>query len=78
MDVVDKIFPSHYKGAADKSSFPLGLVGKGITFDSGGISIKPAANMKLMRGDMGGAATVMSSLVAIAKLKIPYVTLYVF
>lgn len=34
-------------------------VGKGITFDSGGISIKPSAEMGLMRGDMGGAATVM-------------------
>lgn len=34
---------SHYKGAADKSAAPLAFVGKGITFDSGGISLKPGA-----------------------------------
>jgi len=62
---------SRYTGAPDTNARPLGLVGKGITFDSGGISIKPSANMKLMRGDMGGAATVLATLVTIAKLKLP-------
>ena len=62
---------SHYRGAAAQDATPLVFVGKGITFDSGGISIKPASGMKLMRGDMGGAATVCASALAIAKLKIP-------
>ncbi len=48
----------------------LGLVGKGITFDSGGISIKPAENMHKMKGDMGGAAAVLGALRAIAALKL--------
>ena len=48
----------------------LALVGKGITFDSGGISIKPAADMQYMKGDMGGAAAVLGAMVAIARLKV--------
>ncbi len=47
----------------------LGLVGKGITFDSGGISIKVAAGMEKMRGDMGGGAAVVGAMRAIAGLK---------
>ncbi|TFK21630.1 leucine aminopeptidase [Coprinopsis marcescibilis] len=66
-----KILEIHYKGAADKNAQPLAFVGKGITFDSGGISLKPGAGMKLMRGDMGGAATVVSAALAIAKLQLP-------
>ena len=46
----------------------LALVGKGITFDTGGISIKPAANMELMKSDMGGAAAVVAATLAIARL----------
>ena len=42
-----------------------------ICFSSGGISIKPAANMDLMRGDMGGAATVAGAMVAISTLQLP-------
>jgi leucyl aminopeptidase len=49
----------------------LGLVGKGITFDSGGISIKPAENMEAMKGDMAGAAAVLAATSAIARLKLP-------
>jgi leucyl aminopeptidase len=49
----------------------LGLVGKGITFDSGGISIKPAENMEAMKGDMAGAAAVLAATTAIARLKLP-------
>jgi leucyl aminopeptidase len=48
----------------------LALVGKGVTFDSGGISIKPAADMRFMRGDMGGAAAVLGAMTAIARLKL--------
>ena len=47
------------------------LVGKGVTFDSGGISIKPSAKMGDMRGDMGGAAVTVGAMLAVAKLKLP-------
>jgi aminopeptidase len=60
----------HYKGA-DNNEPPLALVGKGITFDSGGISIKPSENMGLMRGDMAGAASVVGTILGLASLKIP-------
>jgi leucyl aminopeptidase len=49
----------------------LGLVGKGITFDSGGISIKPAENMDKMKDDMSGGAAVISAMSALARLKAP-------
>ena len=45
--------------------------GKGVTFDSGGISIKPAANMDKMRGDMGGAACTLATIRTAAMLKLP-------
>ncbi|OWK06978.1 LAP3 [Cervus elaphus hippelaphus] len=61
----------HYKGSPNASEPPLVFVGKGITFDSGGISIKAAANMDLMRADMGGAATICSAIVSAAKLDLP-------
>jgi leucyl aminopeptidase len=50
---------------------PLALVGKGVTFDSGGLSIKPTDGMKTMKCDMAGAATVVGAMQAIAKLKLP-------
>jgi len=49
----------------------LGLVGKGITFDTGGISIKPADNMDKMKDDMSGGAAVICAMSAIARLKVP-------
>ena len=49
----------------------LAIVGKGITFDTGGISIKPAANMDEMKGDMAGAAAVIGAMQAIARLGVP-------
>jgi leucyl aminopeptidase len=49
----------------------LGLVGKGVTFDSGGISIKPAAGMELMKKDMSGGAAVLEATAAIAELGLP-------
>ncbi len=57
----------HYSGAS-KSQAPVVLVGKGITFDSGGISIKPAAEMDEMKFDMSGAASVMGVFRALAEL----------
>ncbi len=50
---------------------PIVFVGKGITFDTGGISLKPADHMEDMRSDMGGAAAVIGAIEAIAKLKLP-------
>ncbi|MBV8993022.1 MAG: leucyl aminopeptidase family protein, partial [Pseudonocardiales bacterium] len=49
----------------------LVLVGKGITFDTGGISIKPAEGMHLMRTDMSGGAAVIAALLAVGRLKLP-------
>ncbi len=50
---------------------PIIFVGKGITFDSGGISIKPADGMDAMKNDMGGAAAVIGAVEAVARLKLP-------
>jgi leucyl aminopeptidase len=55
----------------------LGLVGKAITFDTGGISLKPAARMEEMKGDMAGGAAVICGLAAIASLALPVRTLAV-
>jgi leucyl aminopeptidase len=49
----------------------LVLVGKGVTFDSGGLSIKPTDGMLTMKCDMAGAATVLGAMIAIARLKLP-------
>jgi len=59
---------ARYNGAP-KSQAPVVLVGKGITFDTGGISLKPGAEMDEMKFDMGGAASVLGTLRAIAELK---------
>jgi leucyl aminopeptidase len=59
---------ARYEGAA-KSQAPIVLVGKGITFDTGGISLKPGAEMDEMKFDMGGAASVLGTLRAIAELQ---------
>jgi leucyl aminopeptidase len=56
-------------GGGRKGGSTLALVGKGITFDSGGISIKPAQNMEMMKSDMGGGAAVVGAMLAIAQLK---------
>ncbi len=58
-----------WNGARVKTSRPLALVGKGVTFDTGGISIKPAASMDEMKGDMGGAAAVAGTIRALAQRK---------
>ena len=54
-----------------KDEKPIALVGKGLTFDAGGISIKPAAQMDEMKFDMCGGASVFGALTAIAELKLP-------
>jgi leucyl aminopeptidase len=48
----------------------LALVGKGVTFDSGGLSLKPTASMETMKGDMSGAAIVLATMIAVARLKL--------
>ncbi len=58
-----------YKGGG-RNAPHLALVGKGITFDSGGLSLKPAAAMEWMKSDMGGAAAVIGAVTAIARLGI--------
>ncbi|MDH5696632.1 MAG: leucyl aminopeptidase [Dehalococcoidia bacterium] len=57
-----------YRGS-DSAQVDLALVGKGITFDSGGISVKPSEGMQEMKGDMAGGAAVMAAISAIAQLK---------
>jgi len=59
-----------YRGAGRKDR-PAVLVGKGITFDTGGISIKPAKYMEMMKGDMGGGAAVAGALMALAARNAP-------
>ncbi|XP_040274993.1 cytosol aminopeptidase [Bufo bufo] len=61
----------HYTGSQDPNDSPLVFVGKGVTFDSGGISLKPSSGMDAMRADMGGAATVCSAILTAATLKLP-------
>ncbi|PTB84943.1 leucyl aminopeptidase [Pseudidiomarina aestuarii] len=60
----------HYQGGPSDQA-PIVLVGKGLTFDSGGISIKPSANMDEMKYDMGGAAGVLGAMQALAELNLP-------
>lgn len=60
-----------YQGAAVTNEKPIVLVGKGITFDSGGISLKPGAGMDEMKYDMCGAASVIGTFAAAVKLKLP-------
>lgn len=64
-----RVVTMSWKGAASKKARPLALVGKGVTFDTGGISLKPGAGMDEMKGDMGGAAAVAGTMKAIAMRK---------
>lgn len=65
-----KLIILEYKGGK-KGAAPIALVGKGLTFDSGGISIKPAEKMDEMKTDMSGGAAVMAVIMAAADLKLP-------
>jgi leucyl aminopeptidase len=67
-DEPPRFIVARYDGAA-KTQAPVVLVGKGITFDTGGISLKPGAEMDEMKFDMCGAASVLGTLAAIASLK---------
>lgn len=60
-----------YRGASDRQAQPVALVGKGITFDTGGISLKPGLAMDEMKFDMCGAAAVLGVMGAVAELGLP-------
>ena len=59
-----------YRGGR-KRDRPVAMIGKGITFDTGGVSIKGSSNLHLMKSDMGGAAAVLGTLEAAARLRLP-------
>ncbi len=65
-----KLITFRYQGAGDDSK-PVVLVGKGVTFDTGGISIKPSAAMDEMKFDMCGAASVFGAVAAVAGMELP-------
>jgi leucyl aminopeptidase len=65
-----KLIALEYQGAGKKDK-PVVLVGKGVTFDTGGISLKPAAEMDEMKFDMSGAASVLGTIKAIAEMNLP-------
>ena len=65
-----KLITIKYEGAGKKSPY-MAYVGKGITFDSGGISLKPSVGMGEMKDDMTGAAVVLGAIKTIAELKLP-------
>ena len=65
-----KLITLEYRGA-DPDTRPIVLVGKGLTFDAGGISIKPSQAMDEMKYDMCGGATVLGTLLTVATLKLP-------
>jgi len=65
-----KFLEIHYEGKPG-AGLPLALVGKGVTFDTGGISIKPSAGMQDMKADMGGAAVVVGALKGAVDLELP-------
>ena len=65
-----KLIVMNYRGG-QKAAKPLVLVGKGLTFDAGGISLKPGPDMDLMKFDMCGAASVLGALHAVLELKLP-------
>ena len=66
-----KMIIMEYRGSKKKSTQPIALVGKGVTFDTGGISLKPSLKMEEMKFDMQGAGSVFGTIKAIAELKLP-------
>ncbi|GAB3541880.1 leucyl aminopeptidase family protein [Spirosoma fluminis] len=70
-DVPPVLIIAEYKPEGVSEAPKVGLVGKGVTFDTGGVSIKPSTSMHLMKSDMGGAAAVLGTVEVAAKLKLP-------
>jgi len=65
-----KLITLSYQGG-EKDAKPIVLIGKGLTFDAGGISLKPAAGMEEMKYDMCGGASVLGTLLAVAQMQLP-------
>ena len=70
-DTEPRLIALDYQPPGAREGIVLGLVGKAITFDTGGISLKPAARMEEMKGDMAGGAAVISAVAAVAALAVP-------
>jgi len=70
-DAPGKMIVINYQGARSKTAAPIVLIGKGITFDTGGISIKPSASMDEMKFDMCGAASVLGAAKAAITANLP-------
>lgn len=66
-----KLIVMEYQGAKNPKDAPHALVGKGLTFDAGGISLKPGSKMDEMKYDMCGSASVFGTMLAAAELKLP-------
>jgi leucyl aminopeptidase len=66
-----RVVVMQWQGSKSKRAKPLCFVGKGVCFDTGGISLKPGGGMEDMKGDMGGAATVAGLMLALAARKAP-------
>jgi leucyl aminopeptidase len=66
-----KLIVMEYKGAKNSKEAPHALVGKGLTFDAGGISLKPGAKMDEMKYDMCGSASVFGAILAAAEMQLP-------
>jgi leucyl aminopeptidase len=64
-----RLLAMEWNGTGDEKAVPVALVGKGVTFDTGGISLKPGAGMEDMKWDMGGAGAVAGMMVALAGRK---------
>ncbi|MEM9750018.1 MAG: leucyl aminopeptidase, partial [Pseudomonadota bacterium] len=69
-EIESKLVVMEWRGGKS-SEAPVALIGKGVTFDTGGISIKPAAGMEAMKWDMGGAGAVVGAMAALAGRKAP-------
>jgi len=74
-DIPPRLIVMRYEPPEPRGDVVLGLVGKAITFDTGGISIKPATYMEDMKGDMAGGAAVIEGLAAVAELGLPLRTI---
>ncbi len=66
-----KFIVLNHHGSADPTQRPIAFIGKGVTFDSGGISLKPSKSMEEMKADKAGACSVLGAMQAISKLNVP-------
>ena len=69
-DLMPRLIVCAYNGNPEDKDVKIALVGKGLTYDSGGYAIKPASGMATMKSDMGGSAAVVGAITAIARMKL--------